>query len=94
VKLPGLTRLVLGFERAEDAKRVMKVLFKRFEKYYLQLHPDKTRMVNLNNPERGNRSFDFLGFTHYMGKSRKGKPVLKRKTSKKKYSNALNNMNE
>ena len=85
---------VLGFERAEDAKRVMKVLFKRFEKYYLQLHPDKTRMVNLNNPERGNRSFDFLGFTHYMGKSRKGKPVLKRKTSKKKYSNALNNMNE
>ena len=85
---------VLGFERAEDANRVMEVLFKRFDKYFLQLHPEKTRLVNLNNPERGNRSFDFLGFTHYMGESRKGKPVLKRKTSKKKYSNALNNVND
>lgn len=85
---------VLGFEREKDAKRVMEVLFKRFEKYSLRLHPEKTRMVNLNQPERGNRSFDFLGFTHYMGKSRKGNPVLKRKTSKKKYSNALNNMGD
>lgn len=85
---------VLGFEREKDAKRVMEVLFKRFEKYSLRLHPEKTRMINLNQPERGNRSFDFLGFTHYMGKSRKGNPVLKRKTSKKKYSNALNNMGD
>ena len=83
---------VLGFEREKDAQRVMEVLFKRFEKYSLRLHPEKTRMINLNQPEVGNRSFDFLGFTHYMGKSRKGNPVLKRKTSKKKYSNALNNM--
>lgn len=85
---------VLGFERAEDANRVMEVLFKRFDKYFLRLHPEKTRMINLNNPERGNRSFDFLGFTHYMGKSRKGKPILKRKTSKKKYSEALNKFGE
>ncbi|WP_016777467.1 group II intron reverse transcriptase/maturase [Anaerophaga thermohalophila] len=85
---------VLGFERAEDANRVMAVLFKRFEKYFLRLHPGKTRLVNLNRPERGNRSFDFLGFTHYMGKSRKGKFVLKRKTSKKKYSEGLNKMGE
>lgn len=85
---------VLGFERAEDANRVMEVLFKRFEKYFLRLHPGKTRMVNLNEPDRGNRSFDFLGFTHYMGKSRKGNPILKRKTSKKKYSEALNKTGE
>jgi len=85
---------VLGFEKAEDANRVMEVLPKRFEKYYLRLHPDKTRIVNLNKSERGNRSFDFLGFTHYMGKSKKGNTVLKRKTSKKKYSKALIDMEE
>lgn len=85
---------VLGFENAEDANRVMKVLPKRFEKYHLHLHPDKTRMIDLNNPKRGKRSFDFLGFTHYMSKSRKGKPILKRKTSRKKFSNALINMGE
>ena len=80
---------VLGFEEAEDAILVMKVLSKRFEKYDLRLHPEKTRIINLNKTERGNRSFDFLGFTHFIGKSRKGTPVLKRKTSTKKYSNAL-----
>ncbi len=85
---------VLGFENAEDANRVMKVLPKRFSKYYLRLHPGKTRTVNLNKPERGNRSFDFLGFTHYIGASRKGYPVLKRKTSKKKYSNSLTRIGE
>jgi len=85
---------VLGFEEAEDASRVMKVLSKRFEKYHLRLHPAKTRIVNLNKTERSNRSFDFLGFTHFIGKSRKGNPVLKRKTSTKKYSNALIKMGE
>ena len=85
---------VLGFEYAEDANRVMEVLPKRFEKYDLHLHPEKTRIIDLNKNERGNRSFDFLGFTHYMGKSKKGKPVLKRKTSKKKFTNALNKMGE
>jgi len=85
---------VLGFEHAEDANRVMEVLPKRFEKYSLQLHPEKTRIVNLHSSEKGNRSFDFLGFTHYMGKSRKGTPVLKRKTSRKKFSNAINSMKD
>ena len=54
---------VLGFERAEDANRVMEVLPKRFEKYCLRLHPEKTRIVDLNKSERGSRSFDFLGLS-------------------------------
>lgn len=85
---------VLGFENASDARRVMKVLPKRFNKYNLELHPDKTRLISLNN-KRGTdeRSFDFLGFTHYLGKSRKGNKVLKRKTSSKKFSLALIKMN-
>ena len=85
---------VLGFENAEDANRVMKVLPKRFEKYDLHLHPEKTRIIDLNKNEKGERSFDFLGFTHYMGKSKKGKMILKRKTSKKKFTNALVTMGE
>ena len=81
---------VLGFENASDAERVMKVLPKRFEKHKLELHPDKTKIVNLNSKRgEGNRSFDFLGFTHYLGKSRKGKVVLKRKTSSMKLTVAI-----
>ena len=81
---------VLGFEKASDAVRVMEVLPKRFGKYKLELHPDKTKIVNLNSKRgEGNRSFDFLGFTHYLGKSRKGKAILKRKTSSKKLTVAV-----
>ena len=86
---------VLGFENASDVARVMKVLPKRFEKYKLELHPDKTKIVNLHSKRgEGNRSFDFLGFTHYLGKSRKGKAILKRKTSSKKLTLALNKVQD
>ena len=82
---------VLGFENSKDAERVMEVLPKRFEKYKLELHPDKTKIVNLNSKRgEGDRSFDFLGFTHYLGKSRKGNVILKRKTSSKKLTVAIN----
>ena len=80
----------MGFENLADVDRVMKVLPKRFEKYKLELHPDKTKVIDLNSKGgAGNRSFDFLGFTHYLGKSRKGKVVLKRKTSSKKLGLAI-----
>jgi len=71
----------------QEVKRVMEVLSKRFEKYKLELHADKTTVVHLGNRRgEGNRSFDFLGFTHYLGESLKGYPVLKRKTSSKKFT--------
>jgi len=81
---------VLGFENPKDVDRVLKVLQKRFEKYKLELHAEKTRVINLKSKRgEGSRSFDFLGFTHYLGKSRNGKLVLKRKTSSKKLTIAL-----
>ena len=80
---------ILGFEKKEDVMRVMDVLPKRFSKYHLTLHSEKTKIMNLNDGGRGDRSFDFLGFTHYLGKSRKGNPILKRKTSKKKFNKAV-----
>lgn len=82
--------LVLGFEHKEDALRVMNVIFKRFAKYGLTLHPEKTRLVTLSKYDKNlPDTFDFLGFTHYMGVSRNGKRVLKRKTSKKKLCKSL-----
>lgn len=81
---------VLGFENGQDAERVMLVLSKRFAKYKLELHPDKTKIIHLGMGQgEGERGFDFLGFTHYLGNSRKGMPILKRKTSSKKLRLAL-----
>jgi RNA-directed DNA polymerase len=88
---------LLGFTSREDAVRVMEVLPKRMAKYGLTLHPEKTRLIDLSEPgQRGEekQTFDFLGFTHYMGKSRKGKRVLMRKTSSKKQNASLKRMHE
>ena len=85
---------VLCFEREEDAARVFEVLAKRFAKHGLTLHPEKTRRVDFRPPPPGKRdaqprSFSFLGFTFYWGKSRYGKPVNKVKTDRKRYGRAL-----
>ena len=89
---------ILGFEHEADAKRVYAVLAKRFARYALTLHPDKTQLVPFMRPgpndrPRGGpghrRSFDFLGFTHYWGRSRQGNWVVKRKTAKDRLSRAL-----
>src|SRR5260370_18281287 len=72
---------VLCFQYREDAEKVMEVLPKRFAKYGLTLHPEKTRLVNFGRfaEERAKRqgkkpaTFDFLGFTHICSRSRKGK---------------------
>lgn len=86
---------LLLFDNKEDAERVMKVLVKRLKKYGLTLHPEKTKLVEVGGRDKDRPStFDFLGFTHYMGRSRKGKRILKRKTSKKKLKASLQRMNE
>jgi hypothetical protein len=87
---------ILGFTDKSDADRVMAVLPKRFAKYGLTLHPEKTKLIDLNN-KRGEglgRSFDFLGFTHFLSKTRKGKMVLKRKTSSKRMTRAIMNVSD
>jgi group II intron reverse transcriptase/maturase len=87
---------VLVFEQEGDARRVQHVLPKRFGKYGLSLHPDKTRLSRFERPRdsRGKRSerpdtFDMLGFTHYWAKSRKGYWVVKRRTASARLSRAL-----
>ena len=81
---------VIGFQREDDAHRVMDVLPKRFAKYGLEIHPEKSRLLAFGKPSatkavtRGANTFDFLGFTHYWARSRRGFWVIKRKTARKK----------
>lgn len=92
---------VMVFETEEDARRVAAVLPKRFEKYGLRLHPEKTRLVRFTKP-KGSKppsggdptSFDLLGFTHFWAKSRKGNWVVKRKTAKDRISRTLKRISE
>jgi len=87
---------LLVFAHEEDARRVAEVLPKRFARYGLRLHAEKTRLVPFGRPrvDRQGRdprpgTFDFLGFSHYWGRSRRGTPVVKRKTAKDRMSRSL-----
>jgi RNA-directed DNA polymerase len=86
---------VFVFAKKEDAERMLDVLPKRFGKYGLTLHPDKTRLVAFHRPGRdddddgGPDSFDLLGFTHHWGLSRKGNWVVMKRTAKDRFSRAL-----
>lgn len=81
---------LVGFSSELDAKRFMKVLPKRFKKYGLTVHPEKTKLVRFVKPKAGqpkdkaNGTFDFLGFTLYWGKTLSNTWAIKRKTSRKK----------
>ncbi len=88
--------IVLSDER--DALRVQQVLPKRLARFGLTLHPDKTRLLYYGRPPRGGggrrpESFDFLGFTHYWGRTRKGRWMPKCKTAKDRFSRAKRAIN-
>lgn len=86
---------VMIFKDLADAQRVLEVLPKRFEKFGLSIHPDKTRLVDFCHPWESGRkpeTFDFLGFTHYWGKTRKGGYSTRKKTSSKKMRRSLKEM--
>ena len=79
-----------------DACRVQAVLPKRFRRFGLRLHPEKTRLLWSRRPPRSTHrpawkpaTFDFLGFTHYWGRARSGSWVLRKKTMKSRQSRAL-----
>jgi group II intron reverse transcriptase/maturase len=86
---------VIGFEREDDARRVMAVLGKRFERYGLRLHPDKTRLFECGRPRMGQRggkgptTFDFLGFTVHWRWNHQGFWALGLKTRKARQRRAI-----
>jgi group II intron reverse transcriptase/maturase len=95
---------VMVFSTEEDARRVLDVLPKRFGKYGLRLHPEKTRLVKFERPDRGPRpsgsgtqrpeTFDLLGFTLYWDRSLKGNWVVKLRTAQSRFSRALRRVAE
>jgi RNA-directed DNA polymerase len=89
---------VMGFSVKGEAERVFKVLPKRFERYGLSLHPEKSRLVQFSRPYwkrgKGPGSFAFLGFTHYWAKTLRGGWTIKRKTQGKRLSRFMSGIGE
>jgi RNA-directed DNA polymerase len=84
---------VAGFQFRDDAVRFQRAVAERLGQFGLKLHPDKTRLIEFGRFARANRrrrglgkpdTFDFLGFTHCCGETRKGKFIVLRLTSGKR----------
>jgi hypothetical protein len=86
-----MTYLVVGFERRTDAERLLEEWKDRLQKFGLELHPDKTRLIEFGRHAAEHRKqqgegkpevFNFLGFNHICGKTRKtGRFIVKRRLS-------------
>ena len=94
---------VIGFERLDDAERLTAELRERLQKFGLSLHEDKTKLIEFGpfaaarrrrRGERRPETFDFLGFTHIAGRTRKGRFVVVRKTSRKRLTAKLREVKE
>jgi group II intron reverse transcriptase/maturase len=78
----------------EDAKRIFKVLPKRFNKFGLELAEDKTKILLFGRYKGNKETFDFLGFTHFNSKGRNGKYTLGHRITKKKKRQKKDNIKE
>ena len=96
--------IVVGFQSEADAKRFWAELAERFRKFRLELHPEKTRLLEFgrfaarNRKQRGEgkpETFDFLGFTHICGKKRSnGYFTVVRQTIRKRLQAKLNEVKD
>jgi RNA-directed DNA polymerase len=99
VQFPRPTHLVMGFQYQDDAEKLLKELSERFGEFSLELHSEKTRLIRFGRNARrdcklidGKRkpeTFNFLGFTHSCGLSRKRKFMVKRTTMRKRLTAKL-----
>jgi RNA-directed DNA polymerase len=86
----------------EDAQSILQAIRERFAEFDLALHPEKTRVISFGKRERLNAqreqrrpsTFDFLGFTHYCDRSRRGRFMVGRKTSGKKFRKKCRELND
>ena len=93
---------VLGFTCEADARWVLDELPRRFAEYGLTIHPEKTRLVRFRPrvKTRGRshddvpHTFDFLGFTHFWGRTRRGGWAVKRKTAATRFTRTLRGLSE
>lgn len=94
---------IVGFQRKADAERFLVELRERFARFNLELHPDKTRLLEFgrhaakNRQQRGQgkpETFNFLGFTHMCSRTRRGGFTVRRKTQRKKMLAKLRELKE
>ena len=89
---------VMGYAFKGDAEKVFRVLPKRFERFGLSIHAEKSRLVQFSRPYwrqgKGPGTFAFLGFDHYWDKTRNGGWTIKRKTQGKRLRRFLSGLHE
>ena len=88
---------IFCFETKEDALRFYEALKRRLAKFNLEIAEEKTSIVELRKGKEeadDSGTFDFLGFTHYVGKDSNGRKRVQRKTSKKKYKASVSRCKE
>jgi group II intron reverse transcriptase/maturase len=94
---------VMGFQYADDARAMAEALRRRVGEFHLTLHEEKTRLIEFGRlpslaRERSGRqrcaTFAFLGFTHYCGRTRDGRFVVKRQTQSKRLSKKLQGLRQ
>ena len=93
---------IVGFQQRSDAERFLAELKERFQKFGLEVHPEKTQLIEFGRFAAENRqrrkqgkpeTFDFLGLTHICAKDRKGRFVVKRRTMRKRLQAKLKEVN-
>ena len=98
VRFPSATRLIVGFEQRNAAEQFLIDLHQRLVKFGLELHPEKTRLIEFgrfavpNRERRGHgkpETLNFLGFTHSCGKNKAGRFEVLRQTMRKKWQAKL-----
>ena len=90
MRFPRATRLVCAFEYESDAERFYRVLGKRLGSFGLELADEKTNLLKFSRSDRKHSGvLEFLGFEFRWGLNRWRKPVLKRRTARKKYRASL-----
>jgi group II intron reverse transcriptase/maturase len=80
---------ICAFRFKDDVEEFDKALIERLNKFGLSLSSDKTRIIRFSWFEKGTNYFEFLGFEFRWGTSRKGKDMIKRRTSRKKLLSSL-----
>ena len=95
--------IVVGFEHEADARRFWDAMRERLEEFALSLHPDKTRLIEFGRFAAANRerrglgkpeTFNFLGFTHICGRTRRGDFQIQRKTRRDRMRAKLTEIKE
>ena len=100
MRFPRATHLVIGFEDKGDAERVMDALGKRLEHFGLTLHPGKTHLLPFRRPPgrqqggKGQATFDFLGFTFFWTRTRRGRWAMRCKTRSARLRRLIRSVSE